>query len=94
MANERNFRRRRLLHDELSRGKYITSCVDAAVAPLKRYLNGWQTQLVRSIVQANIEADPVSRRLVANAIRTRFRSHRRATLLKGGNASAKKLRRL
>lgn len=92
MANERNLRRRRIANDELSRDEYITSCVDAALAPLQRYLNGWQTQLVRSIVQANIEADPVSRRLVANAIRARFRSHWRASRLKGGKPSAKKLR--
>ena len=94
MANERNFRRRQDPNDRVSRNSYIASCVDAALAPLKRYLNGWQTQLVRSIVQANIEADPVSRRLVANAIRMRFRSHRRAPRTKDSQAGTKKLRRL
>jgi len=44
----------------------LATPADAALAPLKRYLNGWQTRLVRSIVQANIEAAPVSRRPVAN----------------------------
>lgn len=93
MTNERNLRRRRIKNDELSRHQYITLCVDAALAPLKPYLNGWQARLVRSIVLANIEADPVSRRLVANAIHMHFRSHRRSRI-KDGKASTKKLRRI
>lgn len=92
MTNERNLLRRRIADEELSRDEYITSCVDAALAPLKRYLSSWQTRLVRSIVQANIEADPVSRRLLANAVRARFRSQWRASRRKGGKASAKKPR--
>jgi predicted anti-sigma-YlaC factor YlaD len=93
MANERTFRRPRAQHEDLSRASYIESCVDAAVAPLARYLNGWQTRLVRSIVQASIEADPVSRRLLANAIRTRVRSYGAVSRIKDGKAGRKKIRR-
>jgi hypothetical protein len=91
MTNERNFRRWRTPTDRLSRDSYVTSCVDAALAPLLRYLNGWQAQLVRSIVEASIEADPVSRRLLANALRTRLRSYRTFPRAKGAKVKLKNI---
>ena len=72
----------------------LATPADAALAPLKRYLNGWQTRLVRSIVQANIEAAPVSRRPVPNALHVRPRSHWRASRLKGGKQARRKRREL
>lgn len=93
MTNERNSRGRRAEPEGLSPDDYIESRVDAAVAPLARYLTRWQTRLVRSIVQASIEADPVSRRLVANAIRTRFRARRVRSRAESGSPSTKKIRR-
>ena len=69
--------RRRRFRDEISRAQYMASCVEAALAPLSPYLKTWEVQLVRSIVQASIEADPVSRRLLANALRVRLQSYRK-----------------
>ena len=89
MTNEYKFRRRRVQDHEFSRAGYINSCVDAALAPLGRYLSGWQARFVRSIVEASIEADPVARRLLANALRTRFRLYRRAQRAKGGAVKLK-----
>jgi hypothetical protein len=89
MTNEDKFRRRRVQHDEFSRTRYINDCVDAAVAPLGRYLSRWQVRLVRSIVEASIEADPVARRLIANALRTRLRSYRGMQRAKGAAVKLK-----
>ena len=79
MSSKHNFRRRRRQNDEFARTKYITQFVDAAIAPLGRYLNGWQAKLVRSIVEATIEVDPVSRRLLANVLRSRLRAQAKAS---------------
>jgi hypothetical protein len=89
MTSESTFFRWRTPTDRLSRDSYVTSCVDAALAPLRRYLNGWQAQLVRSIVEASIEVDPVSRRLLANALRTGLRSYRRLPRAKGAKVKLK-----
>jgi len=87
MTSERDIRWRRALDELFSRQDYIKLCVDAAVAPLRRYLNSSQTGLVRTIVEANIQVDPVSRRLLANALSMHFRSHRRK--LRAGGPKAK-----
>jgi hypothetical protein len=52
-------------------------------------LNGWQAQWVRSIVEASIEADPIARRLLAKALRTRLRSYRRRARAKDAKAKLK-----
>jgi hypothetical protein len=74
-----------------ARQKYIASCVDAAIAPLRRYLNVGQARLVRSIVEASIQADPVSRRLLANALRLHLRSYHRALRARGRKAKLKEI---
>lgn len=82
MTSKRNLPRRCPPNDELSRIKYITPFVDAAIAPLGRYLNVWQARLVRSIVEAAIEVDPVSRRLLASVLRSRLHVKQKASATK------------
>lgn len=61
------------LESDIQKERYLASCINAAIAPLRAYMNSKQVELVRSIVYAHIAADPVSHRLIANALRAHFR---------------------
>ena len=56
--------------------EFLAQQVEAAILPLLPYLTARQAELVRSTVQASIEGDPVSRRLLANAVQSSDRSTR------------------
>lgn len=88
MSSKHNVRRCRHQYDDFERLKHIAPFVDAAIAPLDRYLDYWQARLVRSIVEAAIEVDPVSRRLLADVLRSRRHANTKASLANGeGNGN-------
>ena len=56
--------------------EFLVQQVEMALSPLLPHLTARQIELVRSTLHASIDFDPVSRRLVANAVRTADRSSR------------------
>lgn len=77
MTSDHDCRSRRSPTRERSPEDYVASCVGAAIAPLSRYLSRPNARLLRAVVEASVEADPVSRRLLEKALSLHFRSGRR-----------------
>jgi len=50
------------------RAEYLARCVDAALVPVREHLSPRHIKFIHSILLSNIEHDPVSRRLVADAL--------------------------
>jgi hypothetical protein len=64
------------LRGQRTLAEVLAQQVEAALSPLLPHLTSRQAELVRSTLQASIEIDPVSVRLVANAERATGRSDR------------------